>query len=626
MADDIDTRLAEEVASLSTKLVTEVARLLQLEETVYHLRRENHAYKQKVDELAYTDVANSQLTAQVAQLNDVVTALTAEKHASKEKNAQLEAEVEELTASLFNEANEMVSNASRETYNFKVKNRKLIEELAEKDTIIADLQSQLLHLKTLFQDMEEQTRALEASAASTPYAEHSGDFEANRLNIASDRRVDELDLVVYSPRARSIRFDLSGYLREFKGFVYQVGRLEFSFDLPSLKTLKYFRRVFSEEIEPCLTHVPTPTGTFINRWATGKTFWSFLVEGKARIEPVSGVNETFKVSYKGAKTGLEVPIAIRDPCEFCGEQNELRLEHARLYNLKLYTPVRELKDPDLDFTTDIGGESHLTVGLYPLCNYCLVKLRAICEFFAKLRLIHANIYKINPNSLYNEIGTVSSFQFKKSQESLIIPQLRIEDEPVFVKLYLLLLAIRAKIYWSRAGFWDTDEDVELMNVDETKLETFKEFVSTNVSFQEYRLNVVDEDPETEKEGQVEKRIGEEEKNEDKIGAGNAGEEKLGEEKVWENEEEEDKAKLGKDDAEENSKTGQEKTVENEKEENMKEGTEENLDESETFHDTSERLEEVPKPVTRKKSKSKAFKRKMNRDLDNTIEMLKENLR
>lgn len=624
MSDDIDTRLASEVATLSTKLVTEVARLSQLEETVYHLRRENHLFKQKLESFLDIDAAHTALNSRFKELSSSYDSVVEEKRVAQEKNSQLEAEVEDLTASLFNEANEMVLSASRETYNFKVKNRKLAEELTEKDTIISDLQNQLHDLKSLFQQIEDQNK-LNTSATNTPRVYSATNNENNRLSGTFERRMDELDQLVYCPRARSIRFDLPVYQRDFKGFVYQISKPEFSFDLVSLKSLKYFRKIWTEEIEPSLSHVPTPTGNFINRWSTGKTFWSFLVEGKAKIEPVSGVNETFKVSYKGVKTGLEVPIALREPCEFCGEHNELRLEYARLYNLKLYSPVREVKDADTDLATDIGGESHHTVGLYPLCNYCLVKLRAICEFFAKLRLINSNIYKIKPNSLYSDVASVSSFQFKRSLESLVVPKPNIEDEPIFVKLYLLLLGIRAKIYWTRTGFWDTDEDVESLNIDDIKLDVFRDFVSTNVSFQEYRLDAVTADLQITNEKEAAVEDGDVKVEQVAIVSDpTASTNKVEHQKETEQSIDEEEKNITSGEILNDNIQGSREVEVQEESSKAEVDLDKLSEENEQFHDTTEKPE-TSKAVSRKKSKSKAFKKKMNRDLDNTIEMLKENL-
>ncbi|KAM9892939.1 hypothetical protein OXX79_009680 [Metschnikowia pulcherrima] len=478
---DLDTRLADEVTQLSTKLVTEVAKSSHLEEIVVQLRRENAHLKSRVLALEPAENGYEKARAEAERLQETLATLTREKQAAEAKNKQLEGEVEDLTASLFNEANEMVSNASREAYNYKLKNRKMHEELQEKDAIIENLQEQLRDLKALFVRMEEQT----TSMSGTPRGESARfEFPAPDTVEASPA----LQQLLYGVRGRAVRFDLPAYQLEFKAFVCQLIKKDFSFDLASLKTLKYFRKLWVEEIEPCIPVIPSLSGnTFMNRWTKGKSFWTLLVEGKAIIEPVAGVNETFKLTYKGAKRGDEVPVALKDACAFCGEQKDDLLEHARLYNLKLYGPATET---GAESSTDISGEPHAVVGAYPLCNFCLVKLRSICTFFATLRVIHSNIYKLPQNSQYDEIAHVNSFQFKRSAESLHVPESDPAAEPIFVKLYLMLLVLRAKIFWSRIGFWDTDEDVEFVNLDEVPLETFRAAVQDNVAFNTAEKDVV----------------------------------------------------------------------------------------------------------------------------------------
>lgn len=452
MEENIDARLADEVTQLSTRLVTEVAKLLQLEETILLLRRES-----------------AKLTSQIADISK-------DKQAAEAKQKQLENEIEDLTASLFNEANEMVSNASRETYNFKVKNRKLIEELADKDTIIESLQDQLKDLKLMFFKLEDQQRALQAN---TPRLEHHfdgpfGPSESEDKNLL-------LQGLIFGPRVRALRFDIPVYQEDFRGFVYQLFKPDFQFDLTSLKNLKYFRKMWVEEIEPCVAHIPTLSGSFMNRWSKGKTFWGLLVEGRAIIEPVSGVNETFKLTYKGAKTD-EIPVAIRDPCVFCGECKDDMLEHARLYNLKLYGPASETGGTGS--TREIAGEAHEVIGAYPLCNFCLVKLRAICDLFAKLRMIHTNIFKLKQNTSYDDIAFVSTFQFKRVEG--FVHRLDPSDEPAMLKLYIMLLGLRAKIFWSKIGIWDTEEDVETVSLDEINMDVFKQVIRDNVAFRHFQ--------------------------------------------------------------------------------------------------------------------------------------------
>lgn len=487
MEDNLDARLAAEVTQLSTRLVTEVAKLLQLEETILLLRKDS-----------------ARLTGQIADI-------TKDKQAAEAKQKQLEGEIEDLTASLFNEANEMVSTASRETYNFKVKNRKLIEELADKDTIIESLQDQLKDLKLMFFKLEDQQRALQAN---TPRMEHHFD-----LSGFSESEEENLLLLqqIFGPRVRALRFDIPVYQEDFKGFVYQLIKPEFLFDLTSLKNLKYFRKIWVEEIEPCVAHIPQLSGNFMNRWSKGKTFWGLLVEGRAIIEPVAGVNETFKLTYKGAKTD-EIPVAIRDPCVFCGECKDDMLEHARLYNLKLYGPTSETGGSG--HTREIAGEAHEVIGAHPLCNFCLVKLRAICEFFAKLRMIHNNIYKLKQNAKYDDIAFVLNFQFKRVEE--VVRRLDPSDEPAVLKLYMMLLLLRAKIFWSKIGIWDTEEDVQTASLDEINIDVFRQIIRDNVAFRHLQTHQALEEHQVamKSSAQYGREIGVSAVQEDQTGSGN----------------------------------------------------------------------------------------------------------
>lgn len=600
MADDnLDARLAAEVTQLSTKLVTEVAKSLQLEEIILQLRRELAAHKSDASKAKRLESENASISGENSLLAEQVATLTKEKAQAEEKNKQLEGEVEDLTASLFNEANEMVSNASRETYNFKMKNRKLIEELAEKDTIIESLQEQLKDLKDMFMRLEDQRKS---SRMGTPRMEH--DFESADL-VAGSELEDENPLwlqLLYGPRARAIRFDVSVYQEEFKSFIYQLILPDFQFDLASLKNLKYFRRIWTDEIEPCVAHIPPVSGNFMNRWSKGKTFWGLLVEGRAIIEPVSGVNETFKLTYKGAKTGDEIPVAIKDPCVFCGECKDDMLEHARLYNLKLYGPASETGGSGK--TREIAGEAHEVIGTHPLCNFCLVKLRSICDFFAKLRMIHANIYKLKQNLNYDDIAFVSNFQFKKAVDA---PQhvLDPDDEPVVLKLYLMLLVIRAKIFWSKIGIWDTDDGVEVVSLDEINIDVFRQVVRDNVAFQHLRVQPQGAVPlavTTTAEYEKENGITSEEKT------------------VKEDDEEKDDAE--KEEEEEEEKEDEGDILDQYEDEDVNESSRDDSDDDE-FADTTDNLEEAHQPA--KKGKSKAFKEKIDKDLDLTMDMLKESI-
>ncbi|CCE87089.1 Piso0_005626 [Millerozyma farinosa CBS 7064] len=477
---DLDDRLTQEVTQLSTRLVTAVAKSSELEERILHLHKENYQLRNKVKTLTETSQKYNELVPKYNDLQKEHKETVRAKEEAESQNKKLQGEVEDLTASLFNEANEMVSNASRETYNFKVKNRKLYEEIDEKNTIIESLQDQLKDLKSLFVKMEDQLKDQTRNKHKSIAEEEPGQSSAVENEDESLKYAQQLKQIVFSPFISAIRFDLGVYQHEFKVFIYNLIKPEFHFDFTNLKNFKFFRKVWTEELEGSLPNIPNiATSNFMNRWSKGKFFWSLIVEGKVIIAPISGVNEMFKLTYKGGRSSDETPVAMKDPCSFCGESRNDVLEHARLYTVKLLNP---------DSSTAASDSNDVLVS-YPCCNFCLIKLRNVCDFFAKLRSIHTNVYKLKPNSKYDE-STAHNFQFRRSFNSPSEldgvkpdsdPGSDIRETPEdkneeykLMKLYILLQSCRNKIFWSKIGYWDNTTDTDSSDISEIALDAFKE--------------------------------------------------------------------------------------------------------------------------------------------------------
>jgi hypothetical protein len=460
----LDVRLTEEVSLLSTKLVNAVLKQLELEEIVYHLRKDNNELTTKYESLQQIESKYDELLSQFKVKSEELTESKSIQAEVQKKNDELNSEVEDLTASLFDEANKMVSDASRETHNFKIKNRKLIEELDEKDNIILSLQLQLSDLKDMLLELlEAQTTSRKNTTSNEPHSD------------------DVFNVPIYSPTIKSIRLDLNNYNHEFKAFIYAIIRPDFVFELSNLKNYRFFKKIWIDELETALSYVPaiSQNGIFKN-FQRGKNFWSSIVEGRAIIEPVKGANESFRLAYKGETHEGTSPVAVQDPCSTCGESRNDILEHSRLYYFKLLTDME---------TSEI-------IASFPLCNYCVVKLRNICEFFAKLRLIKKNIYKLKPNSSFDEFALVNQFgQFKinsgnTNQESVSSNlvnsnkkriQLDVNEEAKLIKIYVLLILIRGKIFWSKMGVWYNFEDTDEVHVDEMKLQSFVEHAQSIVT-------------------------------------------------------------------------------------------------------------------------------------------------
>lgn len=468
MSDEgVESRLAEEVSSLSIKLVESLQKQLELEQIVHDVNRELIQLKARNQELTSIESDYNVILLENKRLIDELNQSRVIQRDFELKNAELNAEVEDLTASLFDEANRMVSDASRETHNFKIKNRRLIEELDEKDEIISSLQQQLTDLKLLMNDMEDNEK------------KRNSIVPVSYTNINDD---DPLNQSIYSPTIRSIRLDLNNYNHDFKSFIYSIIKPDFIFELSYLKTFRFFKKIWQEEIEVSLSSVPAISqNTLFKNFQRGKTFWSSIVEGRAIIEPIKGTNESFKLSYKGDINPGEAPVAIEDPCSICGENRDDNLEHSRLYFFKLLQDL----------------ESNEVIACFPLCNYCVIKIRNICDFFAKLRLINKNIYKLSPNSLFDEFSANSSTQFSQfklntnsslpdnySNSNLVNSNrkrilLDSVEEAKLIKIYMSLILIRSKIFWSKLGIWDNYEEIKEINIDETKLQTFISYAELN---------------------------------------------------------------------------------------------------------------------------------------------------
>ena len=183
-----------------------------------------------------------------------------------------------------------------------------------------------------------------------------------------------------------------------------------------------------------------------------------------------------------------------------------------MYHLKLFESNTANNSGNNLTNQDQQGNNDNThvIASYPLCNYCLIKLRNLCDFFAKIRLIRSNIFKLKQNDSFDEFivvpgsfgqfkrsntisnrnGTYSSSSTSSSSTSSVSSssattangeslnstthniQLERTEESKLIKLYIMMLLIRSKIFWSKLGFWDTIDQINEINLDEIHYEAF----------------------------------------------------------------------------------------------------------------------------------------------------------
>ncbi|AOA62400.1 Guanyl-nucleotide exchange factor [Komagataella phaffii CBS 7435] len=469
-------RTSPEMDLLSEKLVSAMTRNFNLETELLDLRKNLEFNKSKVDGLESVKVERDQLKERVKGLEDNAKSTNIElqaafklKQDAEEECVKLRHEIEELSASLFDEANTMVSDARKETHSTQIQNRRLVLTIKEKDDMIESLSEELTTLKHIIENMENERigRAKTATPTLTqdnsfasPLQSAQEDYNGTSYPISSQSEIGQKDSekninsgdlpssnsadifgspdlenyngkYIFSPIYNSLRLDQEGF-QDFKRFVtFLQGRAVKSFDYAAIKELALFKKLMLEDIEPALRLDLAPGVSYFNR----KPFLSAIVEGRVVIEPISGINEAWKLGHQ-RNTDTETklfsypsdspPVATMEECAICGESRNDILEHARLYTLKIQ---RRSKSKPASASSIILPQSIAPAHLYQysLCTFCVSRIRTICELFALLRII-------------NDSDKTKIWIFSR--------------EDVYVKAWCEINKLRAKIFWARIGTWD----------------------------------------------------------------------------------------------------------------------------------------------------------------------------
>lgn len=473
--------LSAQVTALSTKLIEAIDRQADLEDQVQVLKKELESTRK--DRLALEDkLAGSNLVEKSALDLEISKRESAERESSR-----LQGEIEELTGSLFDEANRMVADAKKETAYILKKNSHLEARLAEKDSLLESLNQQLDGLKEVLQDMTDEkaadgtprtpginssssnsSTAMFAAAAmtgsSSAAAAASSSVTSNSTELSRGDDVTStpqgteggaavLDgpetprendhaysVALFSSIRPIVRRDLTAFT-EFKSmtshhkFILQIHSSlhpnsstngEVPIQGPSLKDFRFFKRVLNDDIEPTLRLDQSPTLS----WLARRSVMSAILDGTVVVEPISGVNESFKfignelLNHEASVNGSghmyptgHTPVATRSPCKLCGESRSDSLLHARMHNLRVgrtgrsnggigsespsffsslssretLSPISSDKDAEGQASSTEDG-SVVSTG-YPLCYYCVNRVRTVCDFVTFMRAVRDGLWK-----------------------------------------------------------------------------------------------------------------------------------------------------------------------------------------------------------------------------------------
>ncbi|CAI6335781.1 unnamed protein product [Periconia digitata] len=412
--------LSQEVATLSTKLINAINHQTNLDDTLQQTRHERDAAQEKLSRvelrlrvheekmfkgLVVDRVIFDKMEKQMRiELDEERKRRTAAEIAKRKTDA----EVEQLTAALFEEANVMVAAARKETEASEKRNEQLKQQLNDAETLQLSLQEQLQDLKGVMEKMsshgdDESNTLTTTTAPSTPGIlpadKMSKLFDGATPNTPGTDDVTPEHPLHFSHLIRPVlRSDLTGF-KEFQDMLkvnlrsappsrvssgnygslnaLGLGSLtnNSTSSLPSvkgqnaggaaggrdspapimvtnLKDEKFYKRAVSEDIEPTL-RLDTAPGL---SWMARRSVLSSITAATLVVEP-----NPPPPKFRGPVFG----------CSLCGESRKGE-QYSRRFRFR---------------TSETDETRH------PLCDYCLGRVRSTCDYVSFLRMVAAGHWR-----------------------------------------------------------------------------------------------------------------------------------------------------------------------------------------------------------------------------------------
>ena len=412
----------EGLNELSTKLVEAVEKQADLEDTLAVTRHELEVQKQKVKQLEqvqkeYSDMVERGILVEKKDVEHETTELTRRLleesknrvQAENDKN-KIEQELEMLTAKLFEEANNLVAAARRENKALEKRNDQLQNRLEDTETLLQSQQDQLSELKSVMQRMQEGDNLSspatpnlggKPSRESLARVTELSPLQITNTHIDPDPALESAKSIDASPFTFFLhpryRYDTPAY-SDFKSFVrvlrgslhprqtpgsypstvpgpssaYFIANAIPGKDSPPppsssrnsslsspttteklpLKEWRFVKRSLTEDIDPTLRLDIAPGLSWIAR----RSVQSAILDGTLIIEPTPANS-----------------IMLTYACTLCGERRDGK-EYIRSHR----------------FCTNENPSNQR----YPLCQYCLERMRVTCDFVGFLRAVRDGIWKV----------------------------------------------------------------------------------------------------------------------------------------------------------------------------------------------------------------------------------------
>ncbi|KAJ1335716.1 Rab guanine nucleotide exchange factor SEC2 [Microdochium nivale] len=421
--------LDQEVATLSTKLINAINHQTTLDDTLSSTRHELDEAQEKIAELEELvskqqeklsgDIWMRRSVAEEEKIDlraRLATERIARLEAEKEKR-KIEQELENLTVSLFEEANNMVitakEDAAKEQEILHRKNEQLKAQLKDTEGLLRFQQEQLTELKLVMEQMNAERDDRTGTAPSSPGLSKfdpresvsrvpDNDAVHGTVELISPTYPTDLshlltpvlrtDIAAYDDFVSLIKtskthsrvssgsynglnpvFGIVGASIPSNGSTTSLSAAAASssspqtpntpasaasngshmstIPLPALKETKFYKRALTEDIEPTL-RLDTAPGL---SWLARRSVITAITEGALVVEPVPTT---------GAFATISKPQYYK--CSLCGES---RKDEGFLRYHRFRTSESE------------------TAQRYPLCKYCLGRVRSTCDFLGFLRMV-----------------------------------------------------------------------------------------------------------------------------------------------------------------------------------------------------------------------------------------------
>ena len=314
--EELEAELRSQVSSLNTKLVAAINRMSDLEDELTVSQNSLRTNKAMVEELSkerdqYVSalstgllVEKSHVSSEMQRMMERVVDATAQRGKAENDRTRIEAELEELSASLFNEANKMVAVERLNRSRSETRSKELEASLQDAERIMADHQEMLKSLQSEVDALRKQPAQQGSSLTSPmcapqihinipPYQEFLAFLSHIRglrqqldpffamQKRGEDWTKDPSINTTMSANGNLTATSAASYTRHndyphLPVFSEQLVRLSSQTSLP------FIRRVMEEDTDPCLRLSQAPGLT----WLARRQASASVLDGEVVIEPL----------------------------------------------------------------------------------------------------------------------------------------------------------------------------------------------------------------------------------------------------------------------------------------------------------------------------------------------------